>query len=219
MRLSLLLFVLAFAPLSAAADSATARCDIYPPGEDKASRSGDCTFSQAQGRVTIALDDGTSFDLAPEPGYPGNFLDPSGRRVFRQSGLGDQGLIFRLPDRSIYVYWQRGAADSDSQNPTAPFTTDDYDASALVPCGAPGQPRGQCPAGAARMEDGQASITVEGPDGEQFTMNFMKDAATGEPYVNATNREAEAALQGDTWIVIIDGTVEYEVPLALIEGG
>ena len=49
--------------------------------------------------------------------------------------------------------------------------------------------------------------------GEQFTINFM----TG--YVNATNREAEARLEGDTWLVTIDGSELYEVPLAAIEGG
>ena len=51
------------------------------------------------------------------------------------------------------------------------------------------------------------------PAGEQFTINFMSD------YVNATNRTAEARLEGDTWIVLIDGTDVYEVPLAAIEGG
>ena len=52
-----------------------------------------------------------------------------------------------------------------------------------------------------------------GKQGEQFTINFMKD------YINATNREAQATLAGDTWTVTIDGTDIYEVPLALIEGG
>jgi hypothetical protein len=38
-------------------------------------------------------------------------------------------------------------------------------------------------------------------------------------YVNATNREAEATLEGDIWTVTIDGKDVYEVPLAAIEGG
>jgi hypothetical protein len=62
-------------------------------------------------------------------------------------------------------------------------------------------------------EDGQASIAVQSPAGEQFTINFMTD------YVNATNREVDARLEGDTWTVTTDGGEVYEVPLAAIEGG
>ena len=51
------------------------------------------------------------------------------------------------------------------------------------------------------------------PGGEQFTINFMTD------YVNATNRQAASRLEGDTWIVTINGDEIYEVPLAAIEGG
>ena len=64
-----------------------------------------------------------------------------------------------------------------------------------------------------RMEGGEGSVAILSPVGEQFTINFMKD------YVNATNRESEARLDGDTWIVTIDGAEVYEVPRALIEGG
>ena len=64
------------------------------------------------------------------------------------------------------------------------------------------------------MEDGQASIVVLSPKGEQFTINFMKD------YINATNRQSSAMLEDDdTWIVTIDDKDVYEGPLAAIEGG
>jgi len=63
------------------------------------------------------------------------------------------------------------------------------------------------------MEDGEASVVIQGQRGEQFTVNFMKD------YVNATNRTAQAQLEGDPWTVTIDGADIYEVPLALIQGG
>ena len=63
------------------------------------------------------------------------------------------------------------------------------------------------------MQDGQASIVIQNQEGKQFTINFMKD------YINATNREVDARLEGDTWIVIINGKEVYEVPLAAIEGG
>lgn len=31
--------------------------------------------------------------------------------------------------------------------------------------------------------------------------------------------QVEARLEGDTWIVLVNGQDRYEVPLALIEGG
>ena len=91
-------------------------------------------------------------------------------------------------------------------NPTWPFTTKDYDATTLLRCrGAGEQEFGNCPAGILRMEGGQASIVVQSPAGEQFTINFMSD------YINATNREADAKREGDTWIVTINGAEIYEV--------
>jgi hypothetical protein len=200
----------------AATDATAARCDIYPVGEDHTDVVIPCTFSQRQGYITIRRDDGVRHDLSPEGDIPGNFRDQHGNRVYRQSGLGDQGQIFRLPDESIYVYWnpERPGKQGDDANWTAPFTTDDFDATTRLRCRAVGESRfGSCPAGVARMDDGQASITIQNPRGEIFTINFMKD------YINATNREAEATRQGDTWTVTINGEEVYEVPLAAIEGG
>jgi len=205
----------AFWVAPAAADSTQARCDIYPPKSDKLSKMIHCTFSQRQGFITITREDGGTHDLEPVGDAPGNFKDQNGRTVYRQSGLGDQGQIFRFPDESVFVYWSTaGLEPADPNNPTAPFTTADYDASTLLRCGKVGDKElGNCPAGILRMEDRQASIVVQNPKGEQFTINFM----TG--YVNATNREVEAKLNGDTWTVTVNGSEVYEVPLAAIEGG
>lgn len=68
------------------------------------------------------------------------------------------------------------------------------------------------------MEDGQASVTVQSPDGKQFTLNFMKDTATREPYVNASGREVAARMEADIWIVVVDGTQVYEVPEIFLIG-
>ena len=204
-------------PLPANADSADARCDVYPAGSDHTDKMIPCVFSQRQGHVTIRRSDGVVHDLTPEGDAPGNYRDQDGRRVYRQSGLGDQGLIFRLPEESVFVYWDTAALDppSGDDNPTAPFTTKDYDATTILSCRAAGDEEfGNCPAGISRMEDRQASITVQSQLGQRFTINFMKD------YVNATGgRQVEAKLEGDTWTVIVDGKEEYRVPLAAIEGG
>lgn len=203
--------------MNATADTTEARCDIYPKGEDRPSAMIACTFSQRQGYVTITRVDGITHDLSPVGDQPGDYRDQDGRPVVRDTaGLGDQGEIFRLPDESVFVYWNTSAMKppSDKDNPTAPFTTNDYNATTLLRCRAAGSADfGQCPAGILRMDDKQASVVVQSPAGEQFTINFM----TG--YVNATNREVKAELNGDTWTVTIENGDVYEVPLAAIEGG
>jgi hypothetical protein len=201
--------------ISATADWTDAACEIYPKGEDHTDVLIPCTFSQRQGHVTITRDDGVTHDLLPVGDTAGNFADPDGRTVYRQSGLGDQGLIFRFPEESVYVYWNTSMLEpADENNPTWPFTTDEYDATALFRCKAAGDSEfGRCPGGVLRMEGNQASIVVQNQLGEQFTINFMTD------YVNATNREVEARLDGDTWILDFANGEVWEVPLAAIEGG
>lgn len=89
----------------AIADTVDVRCDFYPRGEDKASLSTSCTFSQRQGFITIQRQDGVSYDFEPVGDQPGNFVDQNGNAVYRQSGLGDRGQIYRLSNESIYIYW------------------------------------------------------------------------------------------------------------------
>jgi len=204
---------------SSAADSTAARCDIYPAGEDHTEKMIHCTFSQRQGYITITREDGVTYELTPVGDAPGNFRDQKGRPVHRQSGLGSEGQIFRFEDISIFVYWDTSAhKPSKEDNPSAPFSTrrdgGDFDATALLRCKAAGDSAyGNCPAGIMRMEDRQASITIQSQLGKQFTVNFM----TG--YVNATDHQVDAKLDGDTWTLTLDNGEVYEVPLAAIEGG
>jgi hypothetical protein len=188
----------------------------YPQGSDHASKMIPCVFSQRQGFITIRRSDGVTHELSPVGDRPGNFRDQEGRAVYRQSGLGDQGLIFRLPDQSVFVYWNTAALQppAEEDNWTAPFTTEEYDATTRLRCKGADDPEfGSCPAGILRMEDGQASIVVQSPLGEQFTINFMKD------YVNASNREVKARLEGDSWILEFANGEVWEVPRVAIEGG
>ncbi len=202
-------------PLASPADSMDAACEIYPAGEDHTDTLIPCTFSQRQGYVTIYRSDGVTHDLLPVDDVPGNFEDQHGRKVYRQSGLGDQGLIFRFPDESVFVYWNTSMLEPvDEDNPTWPFTTEEYDATALFRCKAAGDSEfGTCPGGILRMENRQASITVQNQAGERFSINFMTD------YVNAANRELDARLDGDTWTLEFANGEVWEVPLAAIEGG
>lgn len=106
--------------ISAKADTVTARCDVYPKGEDSATSSGLCTFSQRQGVVGIQLENGDRYDLVPVGEQPGTYKDQDGRAAYRQSGLDDKGQIYRLANESIYVYWDtapygnQGSATSGS---------------------------------------------------------------------------------------------------------
>ncbi len=174
-----------------------------------------CVFSQRQGYITIRRSDGVKHDLSPVADVPGDFRDNEGHPVYRQSDLGDQGLVFRFPNESVYVYWSTSIFNENAESsPTAPFSTRDYDATTLLRCRAIDQTEfANCPAGILRMEDGQASIIVQNQSGEQFTINFMSD------YINAGNRVVKATLNGDTWTVTIDDQEIYQVPLAAIEGG
>ena len=211
---NILLLALAAAP--SFADSTEARCDIYPAGSDHTDTMIGCTFSQRQGYVTITRADDVTHELRPVRDQPGTYRDQHGHEVRRDDGPGDQALIFRFSDESVFVYWSTAELNpaADAYNPTAPFSTANYDATTLLRCRAVDESEyGNCPAGILRMDGGQASIVVQSQAGEQFTINFMHD------YINATNRGTEARLEDDTWIVVVDDSDVYEVPLAAIEGG
>jgi hypothetical protein len=178
-----------------------------------------CTFGQRQRSITITRADGVTHELRPVGDEPGNFRDQDGRPVYRQSGLGELGQIFRFPDISLFLYWDTSPMEpAEADNPTAPFSTKyaggEFDATTLLRCKAAGDAEyGSCPAGILRMEDNQASIAIRSQLDQQFKINFMK----GD--VNATVGQVEARLEGNTWIVRRDNGEVYEVPLAAIEGG
>jgi hypothetical protein len=216
---ALIAVLLAAWALPSAADSTQARCEIYPKGSDKLEKMVPCTFGQRQGYITITREDGVTYDLSPVGDTPGNFRDQDGHAVYRQSGLGEAGLIFRFPKESLFVYWDNAASQpAGADNATAPFATKyeggEYDATTLLRCKAAGDREyGSCPAGILRMENRQASIVVQSQLGKQFTINFMTD------HVNATVGEVKAELNGDMWTVARDNGEVYEVPLSAIEGG
>lgn len=116
------------------ADTVDARCDIYPKGEGRASASQPCTFSQRQGYIRIQREDGISHDLSPGGDKPGNYVDQSGASVYRQGGLGDAGLVFRMPAESVFVYWdatsvQASGSGSDPDSGSRHAATPSFDCS------------------------------------------------------------------------------------------
>ena len=101
------------------ADWTDARCDIYPAGSDHTDKMIGFTFSQRQGYVTITREDGVTHDLAPVGDGPGSYRDQQGNEVRRELSLGDQGLVFRFPDESVFVYWSTAALETVAEVPLA----------------------------------------------------------------------------------------------------
>ena len=204
-------------PLASMADSADARCDIYPAGEDRTSAVVNCTFSQYQGNVYIDRADGVRYAFTPTGEAPGNFVDESGRAVYRQSGLGSAGLIFRTPDESVYVYWGASAPGQGdaTDSPTAPYATAEYDATTWLPCSVGEASHDQnCPAGILRGDGGSASIRVTAADGSERVLNFKGDDVT-----TPDGGDLTWGKQGDEWYIGIDDREFYVVPEAAVYGG
>ena len=151
--------LLAVAP--AQADTTTARCDVYPRGEDRAISSDACTFSQRQGYVTITLNDGTTYELTPSSTQAATYTDQNGRRATREDELGMDGVIYRLADVSIYVYWDASTVSSEPRR-----------GGGNVPCSA-GQPSydSLCQA-AAIYGSGHATLTLVGPGGNPHHLYY-----------------------------------------------
>jgi hypothetical protein len=107
---------------AANADTVDARCDVFPKGDDKATFSGLCSFSQRQGYITIDLKNGTTYELSHSGDKPGNYVDKDGKPAYRESGLGKLGQIYRLSKQSLFVYWD-----------TAPFNKNGSKGGAIKP--------------------------------------------------------------------------------------
>ncbi len=107
--------------LNANADTTNASCIVYPKGEDRASWSGPCTFSQRQGYVGIQLQNGKRYELSPT-GQPNKFRDQNGRPAHRETGASDQ-QIYRLSKESIFVTFDQGASGQASQERKDAFET------------------------------------------------------------------------------------------------
>jgi len=208
-------------PSEAHADTVNARCDIYPAGEDKASAVIPCAFSQHQGFVMIDRSDGVLHDLSPIGDEPGNYLDQNKEPAYRQSGLGENGLIFRFTDESVFVYWDASSLSvlnpqgQAATSPTAPYTTAEYDATTLLPCSLGEDSLDQdCPAGIFRGDPGSASLRLMKPNGEERILNFDNGEVT-TPDGGNLNWDIK---DGD-WYIRIDDQEFYIVPEAAINGG
>lgn len=152
--------LVALAP--AKADTTTARCDVYPRGEDTATSSDTCIFSQRQGYVTIRLQDGTTYELTPSPTQAAAFTDQNGRPGTIEDDLGTAGLIYRLADVSIYVYWDAGTVSGEPRR-----------GEGNVPCSAARPSYDKlCRAAAIYGDPGSSALTLVGPTGAEHHLYY-----------------------------------------------
>jgi len=201
----------------AVADWTDARCDIYPKGEDHSGVSIPCVFSQRQGYINIERSDGVSHDLAPYGDTPGNYKDQYGNMAYRNSGLGDRGLIFRMKDESVFVYWDTSGLPGTEgvDNYAAPYSTAKWDATTRLNCVLGAVVDGDCAVGINRGPGNrQAVIAIMRPDGVERVLQF-----DGDQVVSPGEGEIQAELLGDEWIIKIDDDESYRIPLAAVEGG
>lgn len=87
------------------ADTVDARCDVFPAGDDKATSSGLCTFSQRQGFVSIQLKNGQRIELKPNESTPNAYFDERGEPAKREILEANRGQVYRLEKQSIFVFW------------------------------------------------------------------------------------------------------------------
>lgn len=102
------------------ADSTRAECGFTTTIDTPRNETSACTFSQRQGYIRIAIDGGPEFDLRPVGDTPGNYIDADGNAIYRRSNLGEQGLIFQLPDRFLSVYWNLYTQNCDAESLVSP---------------------------------------------------------------------------------------------------
>lgn len=123
--------LLSFAAVAVAppafADTVDARCDVFPAGNDKATSSGLCTFSQRQGFVTIQLKGGQTIELKPNESTPNAFFDAKGEPAKREILEANRGQVYRLDTQSIFVFWDTApyakGATGDSSTPGSASST------------------------------------------------------------------------------------------------
>lgn len=118
-----LLFLL---PTHAFADHVMAYCEYYPIGKNQPTIKTTCGFSQYQGHIYITIANKKPIRLLPVGNSPGNFKNEKGEPVYRKSGLGKKGQIYRFKHYSIYVYWQKPSTKHNMKSPLVITKPIDY---------------------------------------------------------------------------------------------
>jgi hypothetical protein len=104
----------------AQADSMRSECGFSDAKAQRPDTTSSCMFSQRQGYISIRIDGGSEFELSPQGDAPGNYLDQQGKAVYRLSGLGEEGQLFKLTDSYLFVFWNPSRTACTQEAMTAP---------------------------------------------------------------------------------------------------
>ena len=102
------------------ADSMRSECGFSDAKTQRPDTTSSCLFSQRQGYISIRIDGGSEFELSPQGDTPGNYLDQQGEAVYRLSGLGEEGQLFKLADSYLFVFWNPSRMACTQEAMTAP---------------------------------------------------------------------------------------------------
>lgn len=195
----------------AKADTTPARCDVYPRGEDTATSYGPCTFSQSQGYVTITLEDGTTYELSPDPNRAATYTDQSGRTATREDALGMGGTIYRLADVSIYVYWNEGNSNAG----TSVAISEPRRGGGLIPCSVIQPDYEQtCEASVVFGDPGNAAITITGFTGNEHHLAIFN----GDLYSTDVNDEVLVQYLDGIYYININDEEFFQLDETIVRG-
>ena len=94
------------------ADTTDAMCEAYEHGDKRKNASGECSFSQRQGYVTIRLRNGESLDLSPAD-KPNVFRDQKGKKVVRK--MDGYNHVYKWEHKTINVSFPPPSGHAGSQ--------------------------------------------------------------------------------------------------------
>ena len=175
-------------------------------------------FYQAQGHIVITRSDCREYDFIPQDDDPNHYRDSNGADVYQEI-LGEEGMIFRLPDESLFVYWDTSGLPgrNSADELTKPFSTQTLDAVGQVICTLKGiseSGRSHCPAGVLRGPGkDQSIVAILRPDGYVRLLHFEGDRilAHGKGGLSVEHFQ-------DEWQIRIDGGESYRIPAELLSG-
>ena len=96
---------------AALADTAAAMCEAHKDGEKRKKASGECSFSQRQGYVSIRLRNGETWELSPAD-KPNVYRDQEGKKVVRS--MDGYNHVYKWEHKKIIVSFPPAPAAATS---------------------------------------------------------------------------------------------------------
>jgi len=95
---------------AAQAKPISSRCDIYPKGDDRATKVVNCTYEQKQNGIILTRADGIKYQLK---GKGNKYTDQNGHLVNKQTD--GTIIILRTNKESVYIYQGENAPNASKK--------------------------------------------------------------------------------------------------------